>query len=68
VAGAQIPVGRGGDFYDRLLKQLFSYMLAFAVADYTGQAWLQSFNDSAETIMGINANDLHNYRVGLVLS
>jgi hypothetical protein len=43
-------------------------MLAFAVADYTGQAWLQSFNDSAETIMGINANDLHNYRVGLVLS
>lgn len=39
-------------------------MLAFAVADYSGQAWLQSFNDSATTIMGMPANQLNQYKVG----
>jgi hypothetical protein len=39
------------------------YILAFAVADYSNQAWFQSFNDSAELIMGVTADDLYERRV-----
>ncbi|KAF9527021.1 hypothetical protein CPB83DRAFT_857001 [Crepidotus variabilis] len=34
------------------------YIMSMAVADYSGQAWLQGFNDVGEAIFGKPANDL----------
>ncbi|WVO12544.1 hypothetical protein L204_100144 [Cryptococcus depauperatus] len=34
------------------------YILTMNVMDYTGQFWVTAFNDTAELIMGISANDL----------
>jgi hypothetical protein len=42
-------------------------MLAFAVSDFSGQLWFQSFNDSAEVIMGLPADELHERRVRISL-
>jgi Replication factor-A C terminal domain len=35
-----------------------------SVADYTGQIWLQGFNDVAEFILGITAKELKELTVG----
>jgi replication factor A1 len=35
-----------------------SYIMSMAVSDYSGQAWLQGFNDIGEHIFGMPANDL----------
>ncbi|THH19467.1 hypothetical protein EW146_g1696 [Bondarzewia mesenterica] len=35
------------------------YIMSMAVADYTGQAWLQGFNDVGLAVFGMPANDLH---------
>ncbi|KAF8965199.1 hypothetical protein BDZ97DRAFT_1904099 [Flammula alnicola] len=34
------------------------YIMSLAVADYSGQAWLQGFNDVGMTIFGMSANQL----------
>jgi len=34
------------------------YIMSMAVADYSGQAWLQGFNDVGEAMFGMSANDL----------
>jgi replication factor A1 len=36
----------------------YRYILSFSVSDYSGQLWLQAFNDQAELILGKTANDL----------
>lgn len=41
-----------------------SYLLSMSVADYTGQIWLQGFNDVAELILGISAKALKELTVG----
>jgi replication factor A1 len=43
-------------------KPNYRYILSFSVSDYTGQLWLQAFNDQAEQILGKSANDLHQLR------
>lgn len=35
----------------------YRYILLINVSDHTGQIWLNCFNDTAQQIMGINAND-----------
>lgn len=32
--------------------------MSMAVADYSGQAWLQGFNDVGEAVFGMTANQL----------
>ncbi|PPQ93249.1 hypothetical protein CVT25_015247 [Psilocybe cyanescens] len=34
------------------------YIMSMAVADYSGQAWLQGFNDVGTAVFGISANEL----------
>ena len=34
-----------------------------SVADYTGQAWLQGFNEVGETVFGMSANQLMEEKV-----
>jgi len=34
------------------------YIMSMAVSDYSGQAWLQGFNEVGELIFGMPANDL----------
>ncbi|RHZ81738.1 hypothetical protein Glove_117g547 [Diversispora epigaea] len=36
----------------------YRYIASISVADYTDSAWFQCFNDAAEIILGISANDL----------
>ncbi|KAI9227616.1 MAG: putative replication factor-A protein 1 [Piptocephalis tieghemiana] len=38
------------------------YILSINVADFTGQSWMQCFNDQATDILGISAGDLINTR------
>lgn len=33
-------------------------MLSFTVCDATGQTWLTAFNDEAQSLLGISANEL----------
>ena len=35
-----------------------SYIMSLAVADYSGQAWLQGFNEIGVAIFNMSANDL----------
>lgn len=37
--------------------------MSLAVADYSGQAWLQGFNDVGVAIFGMSANELLEIRV-----
>jgi replication factor A1 len=37
--------------------------MSLAVADYSGQAWLQGFNEVGTTIFGMTANQLLEIRV-----
>lgn len=39
------------------------YIISMAVADWSGQAWLQGFNDVGVAIFGMTANDLIEKRV-----
>ncbi len=34
-----------------------------SVADYSGQAWLQGFNDVGNMVFGMTANELINFKV-----
>ncbi|CAG8507909.1 6612_t:CDS:10 [Diversispora eburnea] len=38
----------------------YRYIASISVADHTDSAWFQCFNDAAEIILGISANDLPN--------
>jgi hypothetical protein len=42
------------------------YILSMAVADWSGQAWLQGFNDSAAIIFGMSGNELYDLKVWIV--
>ena len=41
----------------------YRYILSMAVADCTGQAWLQGFNDAGLAVFGKTANELQEIRV-----
>lgn len=40
-----------------------SYIISMAVADWSGQAWLQGFNDAGLAVFGMTADDLFEIRV-----
>ena len=37
--------------------------MAMSVADYTGQAWLQGFNEVGEAVLGMHADELMGIKV-----
>lgn len=39
------------------------YIMSLAVADWSGQAWLQGFNDVGVAVFGMPANELVEIRV-----
>ena len=41
----------------------YRYILSIGIADHTGQAWLQAFNDVGVQIMGKTATELHTRKV-----
>ncbi|CAG8669133.1 1920_t:CDS:2, partial [Paraglomus occultum] len=41
----------------------YRYILSIGIADHTGQAWLQAFNDVGIQIMGKTATELHTRKV-----
>jgi replication factor A1 len=43
---------------DKTNSNSHRYLMSMAVADYSGQAWLQGFNDVGEIIFGMTANEL----------
>jgi hypothetical protein len=43
---------------------LYRYILQMNVMDHAGSFWITAFNETAEQIMGITANDLMRHRVG----
>ena len=45
----------------------FRYILSMAVADWSGQAWLQGFNDAGKIVFGMSADELHRIKVGVSL-
>ena len=40
------------------------YIINLTVADYSGQAWFQGFNEIGTTLIGKSADELHEIRVG----
>ena len=48
---------------DRSYKEPgYRYMVTMSVADYTGQLWLQGFNDVGLVVFGQPANELHDLK------
>ena len=45
------------------LKYSCRYIISLAVADWSGQAWLQGFNDVGVAVFGMPANDLLEIKV-----
>ncbi|KZT02307.1 replication factor-a protein [Laetiporus sulphureus 93-53] len=43
-------------------KPSYRYIVAMAVADYSGQAWLQGFNEVGQTIVDMSADELTNIK------
>ncbi|KAF9454623.1 replication factor-a protein, partial [Macrolepiota fuliginosa MF-IS2] len=41
----------------------YRYIISMAVADWSGQAWLQGFNDAGIAIFGMTANQLHEIKM-----
>ncbi len=41
----------------------FRYILSMNVMDWAGQFWITAFNEVAEQLMGISANDLMKLKV-----
>jgi len=56
--GAKAPVRHLKVVNGNKLKTALRYIMSMAVSDYSGQAWLQGFNDVGELIFGMPANDL----------
>jgi hypothetical protein len=44
------------------------YIMSLAVADWSGQAWLQGFNDVGLAVFGMSANELIEIKVGFLLA
>lgn len=44
-------------------KSLYRYIMSMAVSDYTGQAWLQGFNDVGVVVFGMPADNLVQIKV-----
>jgi hypothetical protein len=49
-----------------LSYSLRRYIMSMAVSDYTGQAWLQGFNDVGVIVFGMPADDLVQIRVNII--
>lgn len=51
--------------FDFLMVLMYHrYIFSFAVSDYTGQMWLQVFNDQAQQLLkGRTANEMFNLKV-----
>lgn len=45
-------------------RPVYRYLLNFMVTDHSGSLWMTAFNESAEKIMGVDADTLYNYRDG----
>jgi replication factor A1 len=43
------------------------YIISLAVADWSGQAWLQGFNDAGLAVFGMPANDIVEVKVSYLL-
>lgn len=57
------PEGWRCEKCDRSYKEPeYRYLPSMSVADYTGQVWLQGFNDIGLTIFGMTANELHDVK------
>ena len=39
------------------------YILTCTVSDFSGQVWLQAFNDAGEILMGKTANEMYQLKV-----
>lgn len=48
----------------RLLTHLTRYIMSMAVADWSGQAWLQGFNDAGLAVFGKTADEVMEIKVG----
>ena len=42
------------------------YIVSLAIADWSGQAWLQVFNDAGIVVFGMSANELQELRVRII--
>lgn len=51
-----------------LIVAVASYIMSMSVADYTGQAWLQGFNEVGLAVFGMPANQLVELKVRHALS
>lgn len=40
----------------------YRYIMSFAASDYSGQAWISTFNEAGAQIIGISADDLQNLK------
>lgn len=49
-------------------KPEYRYIMSMAVADWSGQAWLQGFNDAGVAVFGKTADELNEIKVLLVFS
>jgi replication factor A1 len=49
-------------------KPEYRYIISMAVADWSGQAWLQGFNDAGIAVFGHTADELAEIKVGTYLS
>ena len=59
----------GMAFDDRPPSSLMNrYILNMNVMDFAGQFWITAFNETAEQMMGISANDLQDMKVRCVLN
>jgi len=46
-----------------LFERSHRYIISIAVADYSGQAWLQGFNEVGQALFGVSANELNRLKV-----
>mmetsp|Transcript_17388 Transcript_17388/g.43308 ORF Transcript_17388/g.43308 Transcript_17388/m.43308 type:complete len:252 (-) Transcript_17388:359-1114(-) len=46
----------------RMQKPNYRYILSFCMSDFSGKQWLTAFNESAEQMLGANANDVQSLK------
>lgn len=56
-----------GKLIARVGANKFSYILQMNVIDHSGSFWITGFNEVAEQVMSISANDLQKLKVSLLL-
>lgn len=52
----------------RILTRPARYIMSMAVADWSGQAWLQGFNDAGLAVFGKTADEIMDIKVGTIHS